>query len=64
MGLGFELWAAFRLEAKHGFNKQTVSIFFSDKLKSLALQAVIGVPILSAVLHVIKARFLNMYARF
>ena len=45
-----ELYATFAIEAKFGFNKTTLGIFLSDKLKGLFLSALLGVPFLFVVL--------------
>jgi len=52
--LPFELYSTFQIERKHGFNKQTYSLFFSDKAKSLALSCVIGGPFVALLLKIIK----------
>ena len=54
--LPFELYSTFQIERKHGFNKQTMGLFFTDKIKSLLLSCVIGGPFLSLLLHIIKVR--------
>eukprot|EP00978_Attheya_sp_CCMP212_P035519 scaffold154979_cov54-Attheya_sp.AAC.2 len=43
-----------KIEKKHGFNKQTLGLFVSDKLKGLALTAVIGGPFVALLLKIIK----------
>jgi len=53
-GLPFELYKTFKIEKKHGFNKQTYGLFFSDKVKSLILTCVIGGPFLALFLKIIK----------
>jgi len=53
--LPFELYSTFRIEKKHGFNKQTLGLFFSDKLKSLLLTAAIGGPFVALLLTIIKS---------
>lgn len=40
---------------RHGFNKQTYATFFKDKLLAILLSAVIGAPVVSAILWIIKA---------
>ncbi len=50
----FELYSTFKIERKHGFNKQTYSLFFSDKIKSLVLSCVIGGPFIALLLKIIK----------
>ncbi|CAB9521037.1 prenyl protease 1 homolog [Seminavis robusta] len=52
--LPFELYSTFEIERKHGFNKQTLGLFFTDKIKSLVLTFVIGGPFLALLLHIIK----------
>jgi len=50
----FELYSIFVIEEKFGFNKTTLKLYFIDQLKSILISIVLGVPILSALLHVIK----------
>jgi len=45
-----ELYSTFGIEAKFGFNKTTIGLYLSDKLKGLVLSLVIGVPFLLVVL--------------
>jgi STE24 endopeptidase len=52
-GLPFSLYSTFVIEQKHGFNRQTVSGFFLDRLKGLAIAAVLGAPLLAAILWLI-----------
>lgn len=52
--LPFELYSTFQIERKHGFNKQTLGLFFSDKAKSLVLSCVIGGPFVALLLKIIK----------
>lgn len=51
--LPFELYSTFEIEKKHGFNKQTIRLFFTDKIKGLVLQAVFGGPFVSLLLKII-----------
>ena len=53
--LPFELYSTFCIEKKHGFNKQTMGLFFSDKLKSLLLTIAIGGPFVALLLTIIKS---------
>jgi STE24 endopeptidase len=48
VSLPFGLYSTFGIEARFGFNKMTPKIFVLDTLKSLALSAVIGMPVLLA----------------
>lgn len=54
-GLPFSLYFSFVIEEKFGFNKQTLGGFFLDLLKSLALMALIGVPIMGLILWIISS---------
>jgi len=49
----FELYSTFRIEKKHGFNKQTLGLFVTDKIKSLLLTAFIGGPFVVLFLNII-----------
>jgi STE24 endopeptidase len=50
VGLPLSLWRTFRLEARFGFNRTTPGIFLADLGKGLALAALIGGPLVLAVL--------------
>lgn len=52
--LPFELYSTFQIEKKHGFNKQTIGLFFTDKVKSLCLTFLIGGPFVALLLTIIK----------
>lgn len=52
--LPFELYSTFRIEKKHGFNKQTMGLFVSDKIKGLGLTAAIGGPFAALLIKIIK----------
>lgn len=52
--LPFELYSTFQIEKKHGFNKTTLKLFISDKLKSLVLTFLIGGPFVALLLYIIK----------
>lgn len=45
LGLPFEIWDTFGVEARHGFNRTTPRTFITDHLKSLVLMALIGLPV-------------------
>ena len=49
------LYRTFVIEARFGFNKMTPALFVSDTLKSLALSALIGLPVVAAVLWLMSA---------
>ncbi|TDH71846.1 hypothetical protein CCR75_005240 [Bremia lactucae] len=50
----FGLYSTFVVEARHGFNKQTLGLFFMDKIKNFALFIVIGYPVTAALIYVIR----------
>jgi STE24 endopeptidase len=54
LDLPFALYSTFRIEEKHGFNRQTVRGFLQDRLKGMALAAALGGPILAAVLWIMQ----------
>ena len=45
MQLPFTLYRQFKLEAKFGFNRMTLSLFIADGLKGLLVAAVLGLPL-------------------
>jgi STE24 endopeptidase len=53
--LPFELYSTFQIERKHGFNKMTLSLFVTDKIKGLLLSALFGGPFVALLLYIIKA---------
>jgi STE24 endopeptidase len=46
VSLPLELYSQFVIEERFGFNKMTLRLFFMDRLKSLLMSAVVGVPLL------------------
>jgi STE24 endopeptidase len=55
VGLVFSAWRTFRLEARFGFNRMTPRLFISDALKMLTVTLVLGVPLLAAILWIMKS---------
>ena len=53
--LPFSLYRQFRLEARFGFNRMTVRLFFTDVAKSTVLGIVIGAPLVAATLALMSA---------
>ena len=53
-GLPFALYSTFCIEKKHGFNKQTLGLFFMDKVKELGLTALFGGPFTALLLKIIQ----------
>ncbi len=50
--LPFDWWRTFRLEQQFGFNRMTPGLFFADLVKGAVVGAIIGLPLLAAVLWV------------
>jgi STE24 endopeptidase len=50
-----DLYSTFGLEANFGFNKTTLRLYISDKIKGLILGLVIGVPFLFVILWLMQA---------
>ena len=50
LGLPFEWYDTFHIEAKYGFNKTSPAVFVADKCKGLVLGAGIGLPVLALLL--------------
>jgi STE24 endopeptidase len=48
--LPFEWWSQFKIETAFGFNKSTVTLWLTDKLKGLLLSLLLMVPMLSLLL--------------
>ncbi|RKO90651.1 peptidase family M48-domain-containing protein [Blyttiomyces helicus] len=48
------LYFEFVIEARHGFNKQTLGLFLTDKIKGIFLGTLIGIPVLSGALYIIR----------
>src|SRR5207244_712602 len=44
--LPFSIYSTFALEARFGFNRATPAMFLGDRLKGVALSALLGVPLL------------------
>lgn len=53
-GLPFEWWEQFRIEQKFGFNRSTAGLWVSDKLKGMLLMLAIGLPLLWALLALVR----------
>jgi STE24 endopeptidase len=52
--LPFDLYATFRIEEKHGFNRQTLGGFFFDRLKGAGIAIALGGPVLAAVIWLME----------
>ena len=54
LGLPLSLYSTFVVEVKHGFNKQSIGLFFSDWIKTLLLSVLLGSPILALFILVVE----------
>ena len=52
--LPFDWWGQFRLEQRFGFNQSTLRLWVTDKLKGLLLLLLIGLPLLWALLGLVR----------
>jgi STE24 endopeptidase len=50
--LPFDLYETFRIEEKHGFNRQTLGGFFTDRARGLLIAVALGGAVLAAVLWI------------
>jgi STE24 endopeptidase len=61
LSLPISLYSTFVVEERHGFNKQSLTLFFTDLLKGHAIGAVIGMPLVAAFLWIIKSAGENFF---
>ncbi|HOJ92572.1 MAG TPA: M48 family metallopeptidase [Dictyoglomaceae bacterium] len=54
ISLPFSIYSNFVIEGKYGFNTMTPKVFLMDMIKSILISVILGVPILSLLLFVIK----------
>lgn len=54
ISLPWEYFDTFVIEEKYGFNKSTKSTFFTDQLKSLAVGAALGLPLMALVFYLFE----------
>lgn len=50
----FSLYSTFVLERKHGFNRQTAWVFWTDQVKGLLLGALLSLPAVSALIWIVR----------
>eukprot|EP00518_Triparma_eleuthera_P010875 CAMPEP_0182470880 /NCGR_PEP_ID=MMETSP1319-20130603/19407_1 /TAXON_ID=172717 /ORGANISM="Bolidomonas pacifica, Strain RCC208" /LENGTH=456 /DNA_ID=CAMNT_0024671381 /DNA_START=309 /DNA_END=1679 /DNA_ORIENTATION=- len=55
LNLPISVYSTFHVEKKHGFNKTTPSLYITDKLKSLLLSFLIGSPVITLLLYIVKS---------
>ena len=54
-GLPFELYATFRIESRFGFNRTTPRLYLADLARSLAVAALLGLPLVTLLLALMRA---------
>ncbi|KAG0316090.1 CAAX prenyl protease 1 [Dissophora globulifera] len=54
VSLPFSLYSTFVIEERHGFNKQTLRLYFTDMIKGHLVGGAIGMPFLAGFLKIIK----------
>ncbi|ADE54464.1 M48 family metallopeptidase [Coraliomargarita akajimensis] len=54
-GLPFDWWSTFRLEERFGFNKSTLGLWVSDKIKGTLIGFVIAYPLLALLIYLVSA---------
>ncbi|RRT57894.1 hypothetical protein B296_00027467 [Ensete ventricosum] len=52
--LPFSVYSTFIIEARHGFNKQTIWLFFRDMFKGICLSILLGPPIVTAIIFIVQ----------
>lgn len=52
ISLPFDYYETFVIEEKFGFNKATKALFFADRIKGIALAAVLGLPLMAGILWI------------
>lgn len=57
----FNLYRTFVIEARFGFNKMTLSLYFKDALKTILLAAILGLPLLYGVLWLMERMGVNWW---
>ncbi|KAF9917511.1 hypothetical protein BX616_000770 [Lobosporangium transversale] len=61
ISLPFSLYSTFVIEERHGFNKQTLKLYFTDMIKGHLVAGAIGMPFLAGFLKIIKISGDNFY---
>jgi STE24 endopeptidase len=51
----FDWWSTFKLEEKFGFNKSTLKLWITDKIKGAIIGLIIGLPLLALLIYLVEA---------
>jgi STE24 endopeptidase len=54
-GMPFEWYHQFRLEERFGFNKSTIKLWLTDKVKGIVIGGIIGIPLLAFLVWLVGA---------
>lgn len=54
-GLPFDWWSTFKLEERFGFNKSTLKLWWTDKIKGLLIGFALGYPLLALLIFLVSA---------
>jgi STE24 endopeptidase len=54
LGIPLSLWRTFGVEARFGFNRQSLALYVADLLKSVALALALGVPLVFVILFLMR----------
>ncbi|KAJ3229917.1 CAAX prenyl protease 1 [Chytriomyces hyalinus] len=54
LDIPFSLYKQFVIEERYGFNKMSIGLYVSDKLKTFVLTSVIAAPVVAGILQIIK----------
>ncbi|KAK4300709.1 hypothetical protein Pmani_027109 [Petrolisthes manimaculis] len=55
INLPWSVYFTFKVEQKHGFNKQTPVFFVKDKIKKFIVSQIISAPVVAGLVYIIKA---------
>jgi STE24 endopeptidase len=55
LDLPWELWSTFKIEQAFGFNRTTLTLYFTDMAKGLTVGALLGLPIVALILWLMGA---------
>lgn len=59
LSLPWSAYYTFKVEQKHGFNKQTPGFFIKDKFKKFVVSQVIASPVVAGLVYIIKVSIVD-----
>lgn len=60
ISLPWSAYYTFKVEQKHGFNKQTPGFFLKDKLKKFVVSQLIASPVVAGLVYIIKVSVIDL----